>query len=96
MLTAIEAKLKAYRKRDFFAIVEGKISDAADNGEMMCTIQIDDLPNGSVGMLYEITNLLYELGYRTLISHSNTLTIYWNVKLPTYYNIDDDFDNIEE
>ena len=90
MLTAIEAKLTAYRKRDYFTIVEGKISDAADNGELMCSIHIDELPDGSAGMLYEITNLLYELGYRTAMENQRTLHVYWHPKSPTYYNIEDD------
>ena len=95
MLTAIEAKLTAYRKRDYFAIVEGKISDAADNGDLMCTIHIDELPNGSAGMLYEITNLLYELGYRTSMENQQILYVYWHPKSPSYYNLEDS-ENEEE
>lgn len=69
---------------------------AANNGNSMCAIQLDEIPNATTGTLYEISNLLYELGYQSLITHPNTLTIYWHVKSPTYYNIDDDFDIIEE
>ena len=52
MLTSIEAKLTAYRKRDYFTIVEGKISDMEGiewvnkhpkqyNQEELCDIQLE-------------------------------------------------------
>jgi hypothetical protein len=95
MITAIEAKIAAARTKPYYNIVNQKIKVAANNGNSMCAIQLDEIPNATTGTLYEISNLLYELGYRTLITHPNTLTIYWHVKSPTYYNIDD-FDIIEE
>lgn len=96
MITAIEAKLAVARTKPYYNIVNQKIKVAANNGNSMCAIQLDEIPNATTGTLYEISNLLYEFGYRTLIAHPNTLTIYWHVKSPTYYNIDDDFDIIEE
>ena len=96
MITAIEAKLAAARTNPYHNIVNQKIKVAANNGNSMCAIQLDEIPNATTGTLFEISNLLYELGYQSLITHTNTLTIYWHVKSPTYYNIDDDFDIIEE
>lgn len=83
MLTASEAKLLAYRKRDYFATVERKISEAAESGDMMCTINAGEIPNGTNGKIYEIARFLYELGYQTAVDIENgnglTLYVYWNV-----------------
>lgn len=99
MLTANEAKLIAFinKTRRLFHSVENLIEEAALKGETMCSVKLDDSTGSTIGMLYEISHLLFELGYQTAIEYSSkTLTIYWHVKSPTYYNIDDDFDSIEE
>lgn len=81
MITALEAKLNAYRRRVWFDIVDKKIKDAAVNGDMMCIIGVDDIPNGTEGTLYEIAGLLKELGYQTAVDMEKQLTlyIYWNI-----------------
>jgi hypothetical protein len=84
MITALEAKLNAYRTRVWFDIVDKKIKDAAVSGDLMCIIGVDDIPNGTEGTLYEIAGLLNELGYQTMIDLENrnglVLYIYWHAK----------------
>jgi hypothetical protein len=84
MITALEAKLNAYRTREWFDIVDKKIKDAAVSGDLMCIIGVDDIPNGTKGTLYEIAGLLNELGYQTMIDLENrnglVLYIYWHAK----------------
>lgn len=84
MITALEAKLNAYRTREWFDIVDKKIKDAAVSGDLMCIIGVDDIPNGTEGTLYEIAGLLNELGYQTMIDIGNRngldLYIYWHTK----------------
>jgi hypothetical protein len=84
MITALEAKLNAYRTREWFDIVDKKIKDAAVSGDLMCIIGVDDIPNGTEGTLYEIAGLLNELGYQTMIDLENrnglVLYIYWHAK----------------
>ena len=84
MITALEAKLNAYRTREWFDIVDKKIKDAAVGGDLMCIIGMDDIPNGTEGTLYEIAGLLNELGYQTMFdvfrTPSRALYIYWHAK----------------
>ena len=84
MITALEAKLNAYRRREWFDIVDKTIKDAAVSGDLMCIIGVDDIPNGTEGTLYEIAGLLNELGYQTMIDIGNRngldLYIYWHAK----------------
>lgn len=77
MITALEAKIKAFRKK-YGNLVENRIIEAASNGEMFCVIY-----NLSDTLLNEITGILYELGYSTLIDeHNQSLTIFWTIKNP--------------
>jgi hypothetical protein len=91
MLSANEAKLIAFRNkmRGLFHNVESLIEEAALKGETMCSVKLEDSPGSTIGMLYEISHLLFELGYQTAIEYSTkTLTIYWNPKVH-YYNMSD-------
>lgn len=91
MLTANEAKLVAFRNKmwGLFHSVEIHIEEAAMKGEMMCSVKLEDIPGTNMGMLYEISHLLFELGYQTAIDYSTkTLTINWHPKVP-YYNMSD-------
>lgn len=93
MFTATEAKLESYRKTNgYYSIVESKILTATSRGETSCSINMDEITNGTPGMLCEIAYLLIDLGYQTLISE-NTLNVYWAVQKPTFYSI---FDDLEE
>jgi hypothetical protein len=93
MMTAIEAKQESYRKTNgYYSIVESKIVTATTRGETSCSIDMDEISNGTPGMLSEIAYLLIELGYQALISE-NTLNVYWTVQKPMFYNI---FDDLEE
>lgn len=77
MITALEAKIKAFRKK-YGNLVENRIIEAASNGEMFCVIY-----NLSDALLNEITGILYELGYYTSIDeHNHSLTIFWTIKNP--------------
>ena len=85
MITALEAKLNAYRRREWFDIVDKKIKDTAVGGGLMCNICVDDIPNGTEDTLYEIAGLLNELGYQTMFDvfygvHDRVLYIYWHAK----------------
>jgi hypothetical protein len=53
---------------------------------------MDEISNGTLGMLSEISYLLIELGYLASIS-DNTLSVYWTVQKPMFYSI---FDDLEE
>ena len=93
MMSAIEAKQESYRKTNgYYSIVESKILTATSRGETSCSINMDEISNGTLGMLSEISYLLIELGYMASISE-NTLNVYWDVQKPMFYNI---FDDIEE
>jgi hypothetical protein len=93
MMSAIEAKQESYRKTNgYYSIVESKISTATSRGETSCSINMDEISNGTLGMLSEISYLLIELGYQAVISE-NTLNVYWDVQKPMFYNI---FDGLEE
>lgn len=92
-MSAIEAKQESYRKSNgYYTIVESKILTATTRGETSCSINMDEISNGTLGMLSEISYLLIELGYQAVISE-NTLNVYWTVNKPMFYNI---FDDIEE
>lgn len=92
MLTAIEAKRESYRKTNgYYGIVESKILTATTRGETSCSINMDEIFNGTTGMLCEISYLLTELGYKTVIDE-NTLNVYWHVQPPIYYDVLDDLD----
>ena len=93
MLTATEAKLKSYQKKNYFNIVEKKIEDAVNNGELWCTINMYEIPNGTFGMLLEISNLLNELGYQTKVNYNSVLStvdVYWTVMGDNIYGEDID------
>lgn len=93
MMSAIEAKQESYRKTNgYYSIVESKILTATSRGETSCSINMDEISNGTLGMLSEISYLLIELGYMASISE-NTLNVYWAVQKPMFYNI---FDDLEE
>ncbi len=94
MLTATEAKLISYKNKHYFPIVSKKILDAANNGETSCEISINEIINGTPGMLYEISYLLNELGYRTLINE-NIIDVYWSVQKPLFYDILGDMEEEE-
>ena len=92
-MSAIEAKQESYRKTNgYYSIVESKILTATSRGETSCSINMDEISNGTLGMLSEISYLLIELGYMASISE-NTLNVYWAVQKPMFYNI---FDDLEE
>ena len=92
MMTAIEAKQESYRKTNgYYSIVESKILTATSRGETSCSINMDEISNGTLGMLSEISYLLIELGYQAVISE-NTLNVYWSVHEPMFYNILDDLE----
>lgn len=89
MMTATEAKISAFRNRTrgYFHIAESRITQAALDGELMCSINLDEIPGGNISMLYEVSYLLNELGYQTFINEY-TLTIYWTVKKPYHCEVD--------
>lgn len=77
MITALEAKITAFRKK-YGNVVENKIIESASKGEMFCIIY--DMSDAA---LNEIEGILYELGYQTLIDeHNKTLLIFWSTKNP--------------
>ena len=91
MLSANEAKLIAFRNktRGLFHSIESLIEETAMKGEMMCSVKLEDSTGSNMGMLYEISQMLFELGYQTAIEYNTkTLTIYWNPKVH-YYNMSD-------
>jgi hypothetical protein len=93
MMSAIEAKKETYRKTNgYYSIVESKILTAISRGETSCSINMDEISNGTLGMLSEISYLLIELGYLASIS-DNTLSVYWTVQKPMFYSI---FDDLQE
>ena len=98
MITALEAKLNAYRTRVWFDIVDKKIKDAAVSGDLMCIIGVDDIPNGTEGTLYEIAGLLNELGYQTMIDieNRNGLDLYIKKKKKRVVNHADNSDSEED
>ena len=95
MLTATEAKLITYKNKDYFPVLSKKILDAANNGEASCVLSINEIINGTPDMLYEISYLLNELGYRTIINE-NIINVYWSVQKPLFYDILGDMEEEEE
>lgn len=95
MITALEAKINAFKKRPHYKMVEQRIVDASSAGDMMCTFHLEEIPNGTLGLLYEISSLLNELGYQTTIEDQDTLYVCWYLKRPMCYNVDGS-DNEEE
>ena len=95
MMTATEAKLTSYRSKGYFKIVEDKIYHAANRGETSCAISIDEIPDGTPGIICEISYLLNELGYQTFIDE-NIVNVYWEVQKPLYYDIINDIEVEEE
>ena len=92
-MSAIEAKQESYRKTNgYYSIVESKILTATTRGETSCSINMDEISNGTLTMLSEMAYLLIELGYQALISE-NTLNVYWDVQKPMFYDV---FDDLEE
>ena len=87
MFTATEAKLASYSKRSYFKIVENKIFEATNKGDTSCEIMMDEIPYGTTGTLCEISYLLNELGYQTLINE-NVISVYWTVQKPFFYDYD--------
>lgn len=84
MISALEAQLTAHRTK-YTNIVENKIIEAASQGDMMCSITIDEIPNGTLNTLYDISCLLTTLGYKTYLESDRKLNIYWFIKInPTH------------
>lgn len=96
IISALEAKQIASKAKILYKIAENIIPKAAEQGEMMCDIDISEIPDVNAGALYEVSNLLNELGYQTVIEGQKILHIYWHPKKPICYNIDSNFENDEE
>lgn len=77
MITALEAKLKTFRRMPYYGTVKSKINEAAANGFMTCAIGIYDIPVHTTGKLYEISRFLNDFGYHTIMTEGNTLVINW-------------------
>jgi hypothetical protein len=82
MITALEAKHKAFCKKPYYEIVENKINEAASNGDLVCAIRMEEITDGTIGKLYEISRFLNEFGYFTMIER-NVLVISW---IPSWTN----------
>ena len=95
IISALEAKQIASKSKILYKIAENIIPKAAEQGEMMCDIDISEIPDVTAGSLYEVSNLLNELGYQTVIEDQKILHIYWHPKSPSYYNLEDS-ENEEE
>lgn len=87
MITALEAKLNAFKKRPHYEMVEKRIAEASLAGDWICTFHLDEIPNGTLGLLYEISSILNELGYQTTIEDREILYVCWYLKRPQCYNI---------
>ena len=48
MITALEAKQKAFCKKPYYEIVENKINEAASNGELVCAIRMEEITDGTI------------------------------------------------
>ena len=59
-MTALEAKLTAYRNNTngYFHIAERRIEEAVMFGKTECAIEMSEIPNGTIGMLYELASIL--------------------------------------
>lgn len=82
MITALEAKHKVFCKKPYYEIVENKINEAASNGDLVCAISMEEIPDGTTGKLYEMSRFLNDFGYHTMIEN-NTLIISW---IPSWTN----------
>ena len=82
MITALEAKHKAFCKKPYYKIVENKINEAASTGELVCAIRMEEITDGTIGKLYEMSRFLNEFGYFTMIER-NVLVISW---IPSWTN----------
>ena len=82
MITALDAKLKTFRKMPYYGTVKNKINEAAGNGLMTCAISMEEIPDGTTGKLYEMSRFLNDFGYHTMIEQ-NTLVISW---IPSWEN----------
>ena len=82
MITALDAKKIAFCKKPYYEIVENKINEAASNGDLVCAIRMEEILDGTIGKLYEISRFLNEFGYFTMIER-NVLVISW---IPSWTN----------
>lgn len=100
MMTALEAKLTAYRNKTngYFHIAESRIEEAAMFGNTECAIEMSEIPNGTIGMIYELASILNELGYQAIFFvEQKTLGIYWGTKKKDIVmNIADEYIDEEE
>jgi hypothetical protein len=99
MMTALEAKLTAYRNKTnrYFHIAESRIEEAAMFGNTECAIEMSEIPGGTIGMMYELASILTELGYQTIFfGEQKTLGIYWGAKKDIVMNIADEYIDEEE
>ena len=99
MMTALEAKLTAQRIKTngYFHIAESRIEEAAMFGNTECAIEMSEIPNGTIGMIYELASILNELGYQTIFfGEQKTLGIYWGAKKDIAMNIADEYIDEEE
>lgn len=99
MMTALEAKLTAYRNKTngYFHIAEKRIEEAAIFGKTECAIEMSEIPNGTMGMMYELSSVLNELGYQVIFfGEQKTLGIYWGTKKDIVMNIADEYIDEEE
>jgi hypothetical protein len=99
-MTALEAKLTAYRNRTrgYFHIAKSRIEEAAMSGNLECAIEMSEIPNGTIGMIYELASILNELGYQAIFfGEQKTLGIYWGTKKKDIVmNIADEYIDEEE
>ena len=91
MISALEAKMKAFRKMSYYETLNSKINEAADNGLMQCAIGISDELSGK---LYDMINFLNEFGYQTVVN-GDTLIISWFPNWGNHMSYVDDFDEEE-
>ena len=95
MITALEAKLKTFRKMPYYGTVKSKINESASNGDMVCAISMEEITDGTTGKLYEISRFLNEFGYHTMI-YQNTLSISWIPSWKNQTSYVDDINSEEE
>lgn len=98
MMTALDAKLTAYRNRPkgYFHIAESRIEEATSFGNLECAVDMDEVPDGTLGMLCEVACLLNELGYQTMIDDNKRIHIYWGTKRHLFYDVMGSVDEEEE
>ena len=95
MMTALEAKMKIFRKMSYYETLNNKINEAADNGLMQCAIGIsDELSIKTMGKLYDMIKFLNEFGYQTVVN-GDTLVISWFPSCGNHMSYVDDFDEEE-